>query len=203
MHFKFMPEGATSARFVSLAEFERATGIVYLSAIELALPEIRLFCTRALVKAKLSQRQKWFGHFYAKEMEAATFPDLLVKWIDPLLGYGVFAEGEIPAHAFIGEYTGVVRERRRDDRSNHYCFDYAVVPEKKGPYIIDAKEKGNLSRFINHSASGNLEPLSLLHGGVIHIVLHTKRKVRAGEQLCYDYGEEYWKKRGGLAVIDA
>jgi uncharacterized protein len=195
MSIKLMLQGAASPRLVALAEFEKLMAITYLPALELESDEVRSLCTRALLRAKIEVRQKWFGHFYAKEMERAAFPDVLVKWIDPTLGYGLFAEVEIPARTFVGEYTGMVRRRLKSDRTNNYCFDYAVIPGKKGPFIIDAKEKGNLSRFVNHSSEGNLEPLSLFHGGIVHIVLHTRRKVRAGEQLCYDYGEEYWKKK--------
>ena len=62
-------------------------------------------------------------------------------------------------------------------------------------YTIDAKHKGNITRFINHSYEPNLEPLGVFSRGVMHIILRTKKWIKKGQQITYDYGPQYWKKR--------
>jgi SET domain-containing protein len=152
-------------------------------------------CAKAAKKEELERRQKWLGALFSDEIEKGSFPDVLIRWIDEKIGYGVFAERDLPPFSFIGEYTGEVRKRKRADKNNNYCFDYTVISSKKPPFIIDAEKKGNITRFINHSSDPNLEPISVYSGGIMHVILWTRRWVKKGEQLHYDYGPAYWKKR--------
>lgn len=62
--------------------------------------------------------------------------------------------------------------------------------------MIDAQDSGNHTRFINHSFKPNLEPVSVYFHGLIHIIIYASKTIASGAQLCYDYGEDYWKKRG-------
>lgn len=144
--------------------------------------------------AELDRRQKWLGVFFGQEIaQGICHRDLLIGWVSSEIGYGVFALDEIPAFAFIGEYTGEVRKRKRADKHNHYCFDYSIG--EKSPFLIDAEKQGNLTRFINHSSRPNLEPAAVFSEGAMHLILVSKRPIAKGEQLTYDYGEEYWRKR--------
>lgn len=147
-------------------------------------------------KKQLSIREKWLGIRFEKEILTSYEPKVSIRWIDEIFGYGVFAEEEIPAGAFIGEYTGLVRKRRRrGDRKNDYCFEYTIGDWVYNPFIIDAKDQGNFTRFINHSDNPNLESLSVYGNGVMHIIFIALKPINAGTQMHYHYGDIFWKKR--------
>ena len=134
---------------------------------------------------------------FEKEILTGATPPVYLKWIDTTIGYGVFASRSIAAGIYIGEYTGMVRKRRqRKDRTNDYTFEYTIGDWARNPYIIDAKTWGNHTRFINHDgAAPNLETLSVFAGGIMHIIFMAKREIKVDEQLAYDYGDIFWKKR--------
>jgi uncharacterized protein len=160
-------------------------------------PELR-FSSYALAKSveryfvgKSTMEQRWLGVYYAKEIAEGITCPLQVVRVCEQIGDGVLSTGPLRAHAFVAEYVGVVRRRCvLRDRKNDYCFDYAG-----SPWVIDAELYGNSTRFINHSDRPNLEPVAAYAGGVMHIILRAKQEIAAGEQLSYDYGDLYWKRR--------
>lgn len=192
----------------SKEEFQKMVGVEFLSALEFKdasiLQRIQRRCRRAEKQGDFEIRQKWLGTFYAKEIASGYSPDLTICWINEKVGYGVIANQDIPAEGYIGEYTGVVRKKpwflshlflQQLNRQNDYGFDYTILESEKRTFLIDAEEKGNYTRFINHSDTPNLEPVSVLHQGVMHIILYAKVPIKKGTQLCYDYGPDYWAKR--------
>ena len=51
--------------------------------------------------------------------------DVSIRWIDSTYGYGLFAETDLVKGAYIGEYTGLVRQMYRlNPDHNAYCFHY-------------------------------------------------------------------------------
>ncbi|MGC1879467.1 MAG: SET domain-containing protein [Rhabdochlamydiaceae bacterium] len=193
------PEGETVS-IHSYLDFEKVFGIGYLPAISFkdkkTQDKIEKLCSKMDHKKSISTRQKWLGQFYAPAIRGAIYLDLTIAWIDERIGYGVWTNVDIPAHAYIGEYTGVLRRRLFFGRwKNRYCFDYNVGEGRKSGYVIDAQDHGNYTRFINHSFQPNLEPAAVYCDGVIHIIICAIKPIPAGTQLCYDYGEDYWRKR--------
>jgi SET domain-containing protein len=151
----------------------------------------------------LSLRENWLGVRFQKELSEGAEPPVSVRWIDDLLGYGVFAEEDIPGGAFLGEYTGVIRKRRRRrDRKNDYCFEYTIGDWVYNPFIIDAKEQGNFTRFINHSQEPNVESLSVHANEIMHIIFVAQEPIKAGQELRYHYGDTFWKKRRDVPIVD-
>ena len=121
--------------------------------------------------------------------------DHSIRFIDHLVGFGVFAEQKIPAFSFIGEYVGEIRKKnKKEDSDNLYVFRYLRVGLFE-PLVIDAKYKGNFTRFINHSIRPNLSAKWIVQDGVYHIILVANRAIDKGEQLTYDYGIGYWRRR--------
>lgn len=181
-------------------DFEKILHIGYLSRLEFIDTKtqfkIEKLCDKALDKGWITQRQKWLGQYYAQGIHGSIHLDLTIAWIDESIGYGVFTNRDIPAHTYIGEYTGVIRKRRFFTRwKNLYCFDYNIGSDRRTAFVIDAQDFGNHTRFINHSFQPNLEPVSVYCDGLVHVVLYASKPILAGTQLCYDYGEQYWKKR--------
>ena len=99
-------------------------------------------------------------------------------------GRGLFALEAIPKGACIIEYTGpAVKDEEWRDRQNLYLFK---VTEKK---TINGRNKENIARFINHSCRPNCE-IEIRKGRVF---VMAKRTIRAGEELAYNYGKEYFE----------
>jgi hypothetical protein len=161
---------------------------------ELTEQKVRERCAKALRKEWVIPEQKWLGVFYEKEILTPVLPDVAIEWIHADVGYGVVANCAISPRSYLGEYAGLVRKRiRRLD--NDYCFDYSIGAGRSSAFVIDAQERGNFVRFINHSDTPNLEPASVLCGGMMHIILYALKPIAKGTELTYNYGEGYWKNR--------
>ncbi len=205
MNIKILLKGTASETLLTVEQFEGVMGVKYLPRLHYKTPQLRLDIARktqrAHSKGRLDRKEQWLGHYYAKEIAQAYHPDVTVAWIDESMGYGVWTNRDIPAFSYVGEYTGVVRRSYPfRDRDNYYCFDYFVVktrwsPYFGAPYLIDARDQSNFTRYINHSDEPNLEPVTAFYDGLPHIILCSKQPIPKGTQLCYDYGPNYWKKR--------
>jgi SET domain-containing protein len=102
-------------------------------------------------------------------------------------GKGVFALTDIARGERIIEYVGEVisweeaqRRHPHDPSDPNHTF-YFHIDDK---HVIDALYGGNVSRWINHSCGPNCEADE--DQGRIYI--KARRKIKAGEELNYDYG---------------
>lgn len=98
-------------------------------------------------------------------------------------GLGLFATRPYKKGERIVEYVGrlISKEEEYSSRSK-YLFE---VNRNK---TIDGMARSNLARYINHSCSPNCEP-EIEKGRVF---IDAIKKIRAGEEFLYDYGEEYF-----------
>ncbi|KAF4446266.1 hypothetical protein F53441_10068 [Fusarium austroafricanum] len=121
------------------------------------------------------------------------------------VGYGLFTVEDIAQDDFIIEYVGelithdegVRREARRgdvfDEESNiSYVF---TLLENEGIWV-DAATYGNLSRYINHASESdkrgcNITPRILYVNGEYRIKFSAMRDIKAGEELFFNYGENF------------
>lgn len=176
-------------------EIEKAFGIEYLSTIEpesqKLLDQIRKKATSPLRLWFQRKHDKWMSSLYGKELKKHKEIAFKVKKVNPLIGYGVFTDQFIPKLGYIGEYAGDLRKRKRKDRGNDYIFGY-MVGFFRTPWIIDAKYRGNFTRFINHSFYPNVSSRGFAIDGVYHVIFYANRPIKKGEQLTYDYGPTYW-----------
>ncbi len=152
-------------------------------------------CDKCLLEEEVRKQNLWKTHLYGVNLAHKKVPKTYVKWINSLVGYGLFALEDIPAYTWIGVYTGLIRKRNRYlDQYNNYIFGY-VVANTETPFVIDAQHQGNYTRFINHSDEPNLQSTWLVLNQIGHIVLIAQQKILKHTQLTYDYGVDYWKKR--------
>jgi len=102
-------------------------------------------------------------------------------------GRGVFATEKIRKGTVIIEYKGqrtswdVAMSRPDsdpDDSAHTFLF------ELDDGRVIDARMRGNAARWINHSCDPNCRTFEDEEG---RIFIEAKRKIRPGEELCYDY----------------
>uniref|UniRef100_A0A914YB43 Histone-lysine N-methyltransferase set-23 n=1 Tax=Panagrolaimus superbus TaxID=310955 RepID=A0A914YB43_9BILA len=117
--------------------------------------------------------------------------------------YQVITEEPIPQGTFVAEYVGeVITVKEAHERlltqntyKNNYlfCIDEEFF-DKKNEIVtcIDAREYGNITRFINHGCEPNLE-IKLVRTGIIipRLTLFSKRDILMGEELSYNYGTDF------------
>lgn len=143
------------------------------------------------------RRRIWLAAYHAPSLEQSPIPPLSIRWIDPSIGYGLFAKKYFPRGVYIGEYTGRVRAylplyTKRGDYSWLYLPPGTFFPLY---LFVDAGEYGNFTRFINHAEISNLESILVPHGSYPRILLLTKREIAPEEQLTLNYGDKYWQSR--------
>lgn len=98
-------------------------------------------------------------------------------------GLGLFTESPIPKGACIIEYVGRVISKEEEETSkSKYLF---TVSRNK---TLDGKPKWNKAGYINHSCAPNAE--SEIYKKRIFIM--ALRAIKPGEEIAYDYGEEYF-----------
>jgi SET domain-containing protein len=100
-------------------------------------------------------------------------------------GKGLFTEEDIPKGVCIIEYIGKpVSEEVAIRDAGKYLFE--IAPNK----TIDGNIKENTARYINHSCAGNCEAI----GPRGRIFIFSRKRIKAGEELTYDYGKEYFDR---------
>uniref|UniRef100_A0A0E0B160 Histone-lysine N-methyltransferase n=1 Tax=Oryza glumipatula TaxID=40148 RepID=A0A0E0B160_9ORYZ len=106
-------------------------------------------------------------------------------------GNGVVAEEDIKKGEFVIEYVGEViddrtceqrlwKMKRQGDTNFYLC-------EVSSNMVIDATNKGNMSRFINHSCEPNTEMQKWTVEGETRVGIFALRDIKTGEELTYDY----------------
>jgi len=195
----------TSVTHVSLSQFKEVMGVEYSKELRFKSPELRRAaearCRFAHLRGKLRPKQIWTGCYYARDILSGSEIDATIVWIDERVGYGVFTNRDIPAHTYVGEYTGVLRRPYFfKDKTNYYCFNCYITmsfweQNLWAPYLVDAQDVGNFTRYINHSSSPNLGMASAYCNEMLHIIFYASSFIPKGTQLLYDYGPTYWEKR--------
>jgi SET domain-containing protein len=98
-------------------------------------------------------------------------------------GLGVVTLEPIEKNGFIIEYVGpILTKEQADKRGGKYLF------ETNKNRFIDGTDRSNTARYLNHSCKPNCE--IDIKGG--HVIILAKRGIKAGEELEYDYGKEYF-----------
>jgi SET domain-containing protein len=105
-----------------------------------------------------------------------------------LHGYGVFAMEDITKNTRIIDYAGeLIRNSRSGAREARYLKEGCIwVFRVNRVWSRDAAVNGNVARFINHSCRPNC------YFQVVDktIWIRASRRIRAGEELTYDYRTE-------------
>ncbi|KNE61711.1 hypothetical protein AMAG_06513 [Allomyces macrogynus ATCC 38327] len=108
----------------------------------------------------------------------------------PRKGWGVYATAPIPPGTFVAQYIGEVLHVTAV-RNSAYLFDLDYFTREGHQYMIDAAQKGNFARFLNHSCSPNLAQAIVLydsHNLDFHrVAFFTRRDIARGEELTFDY----------------
>src|SRR5256884_7155822 len=99
-------------------------------------------------------------------------------------GLGLFATKPIPKGTKIIEYVGPRISNEEVDKSNGKYF-FGVNKQ----WSIDGSGRENIARYANHSCGPNAEAI-VTRG---RIWIWSKRNIKAGEEITYNYGKEYFE----------
>nr|XP_058913501.1 histone-lysine N-methyltransferase SETD2-like [Kogia breviceps] len=106
-------------------------------------------------------------------------------------GWGLRAAKDLPSNTFVLEYCGEVLDHKEfkarvkeyaRNKNTHYYF-----MALKNDEIIDATQKGNCSRFMNHSCEPNCETQKWTVNGQLRVGFFTTKLVPSGSELTFDY----------------
>ncbi|KAH7699350.1 SET domain containing protein, partial [Aphelenchoides avenae] len=102
---------------------------------------------------------------------------------------GVCSKLDLRRGQYICEYVGeVVRlknyKRRSASREPHHPrYGMHLLPK----FVVDATQKGNIARFLNHSCQPNCEMQKWLVNGQYRLAIFASEDIPAGQELTYDY----------------
>ena len=100
-------------------------------------------------------------------------------------GLGLFAMTDFKKGEFVIEYTGEkISEAEAARRGGKYLF------ELNDTWTIDGKGRANTARYLNHACKPNCYPE--LDDKEERITIYAKRAIKAGEELTYHYGKDYF-----------
>src|SRR5882757_5314137 len=99
-------------------------------------------------------------------------------------GLGLFALEPIPAGKRVIEYTGPLVTNEEVERRPKGKYFFGL----NSKWTIDGTPRSNIARYINHSCRPNCEAILSKR----RVWIWSKRRIKAGEEIAYDYGKEYF-----------
>jgi len=106
--------------------------------------------------------------------------------------YTLTAEEDLEAGTLIGEYGGIFR---KTGRFSFFPFAFPVNNEAQSGYqfsIWDAREVGNLTRFIN-CGFGNVSALPYVQNGINKVIFVAYDKILKGQPILFNYGAKAYE----------
>lgn len=145
----------------------------------------------------MKARSKWFNCCNGPECGNRKLQRRGTVKVQPFIqdgmGWGLRVLEDVKAGELIREYNGqVLTQSMLDERmqahsqANPGDHNMYVMELTTGLYL-DARERGNVSRFINHSCGPNCELQKWVVQGVTRIGIFAMRDIGAMEALSYDY----------------
>ena len=119
-----------------------------------------------------------------------------IRFINPLVGYGVFAKEDIPPYSTLNHYAGLLMLDEEIDPDHDSTFSFTEYKT----FSIDAMKHGNWCRFMNHcpekEPKNNAIPWEYYHETGPKIVFTSGAKgIKKGKQILYSYGDDYWTEK--------
>lgn len=183
-------------RQYSAEEFRHFLGVTYLPrAIFINSSLLFWFMERLRCMAVDQLKEEEDNYFlYHKSLIENNTDDLIIKWVDDEIGYGLFAGRSFKPGEFIGEYSGIIKNAKDSSDDNRYNIIY--FRNRKNSYYIDAQDYGNHMRFMNHSSFGNVMGVHMYCQGIRRTIFIAWTPIQPGDQLLFDYGKNYWAELG-------
>ena len=131
--------------------------------------------------------------------------DLVVRPV-PGKGRGLFAARAISKGRFCFDYLGepLTEEallRRYPDGEAAYVLELNGPLGLRPTYVDAAEEvRSNVARFANHAPDPNMERRTQRFPTRV-VRLFARRDIAASEELCWNYGDDYWRGREDQMVL--
>ena len=166
------------------------------------LEEILVQSKKAKMADAIPAEKIWMGIYFDEEIQKGSHPKISIQYINDQVKFGIFADTRIPSCAFVGEYTGIVKERKKKELAGKiYSMRYTVWGMGRRQFIIDAEKSGNFTRFINHSPNPNLALQSVYWRGLPRMIFVAIKEIPKDAQLTFDYGSLFWKEQKEIPLI--
>lgn len=130
--------------------------------------------------------------------QADDFETLELRYINHFIGFGVFARQNLSKGTCISFYYG---KKKLKPQKMNYFFHPKLDSLNMG---IDARECGNIARFINHAPDAEDCPPSFMTANLISIsynifgievmAFFALRDIKKGDQLLFNYSKKYFDK---------
>ena len=130
---------------------------------------------------KTSERNAGYRQYFLSMKQVSSTLPLKVKRSSA--GLGLFALAPIKKNQTIIEYVGE-RVPTSLKRENRYIFSV------NNRWDIDGSSRSNTARYINHACRPNCEAINRRD----RIFIVAKRSIKAGEELTYNYGKDYFNE---------
>lgn len=119
-------------------------------------------------------------------------------------GFGVYCTKPLDQYTFLGFYQGTLIKSREELDKRNTPKDY-VMSTDGGATFLDGYERAQDRRtmspvHLNHDDEDQkgCNCLRILENR--NVAFFTSRRVNVGEELCFDYGDNYWKGREGEKI---
>jgi hypothetical protein len=120
-------------------------------------------------------------------------------------GLGVFTKVDWKRYDMLGCYTGhIIPDAVAEDSATRYALEMPIGPPPKSKTsrwdrawycaLIDAKDKGNWTRFVNHHCQSNTVYTASRVGKQLVMVVRANRNIPAGSEITANYGDIYWAR---------
>ncbi len=128
------------------------------------------------------------------ETHAKPLPDhhfKVVKVKRGVAGLGLFAGENIKKGELIIEYIGNILNKEEADKKTTSQYLFEVTRNK----TIDGTPRWNVARYCNHACEEAANSESEIKKG--RVFIKAIKNIKEGEEICYDYGEEFVKEHIG------
>ncbi len=180
-------------RWISSFELGRLLNFTYHTRIYFRSFSFLSKVIRHIQAVPIEEEAIRLGLEYREKIVLGSLLLVEVRWIESIMGFGLFAQEKMNRGEFIGEYVGEIVLHSALDYSDYY-YRYPALDQSGIPFKIDARD-GNIIRFVNHSKKFN----ACMHRAYVapfyHQILIADRDIEIGEQILYDYGDRYWDTR--------
>lgn len=129
----------------------------------------------------------------------AVLQSMEIRDTETVKGFGVYCTKPLEKHTFLGFYEGTLVKSREELDKKKTPMDY-VMSTDGGATFLDGYERAQNRKtmspvHLNHEdkEKEGCNCLRILENGCV--AFFTARQIDVGEELCFDYGDNYWKGR--------
>lgn len=123
---------------------------------------------------------------------------IYIKWVNDKIGYGCFANVDIPEGNLISEYVGEIIPKNKI-ASKIWSWKYPSMGEFSSKFpkkiSLNCFRYANETRFVNHGSDPNCKTLFIYTDGAWRLLYVAKRFIKKDEEILVNYGKIYWRKR--------